>query len=1283
MPVYAATVAPVASIDAPLDTDVVNGSLDIYMTVVDDGNLDFYRIQVQDSLSNIVYDPGKVFVGAGDLSGFSNRLINTWDTTGLNGTYTLYYVAKDTDPQGTWLNFDFEVDNTAPAVPSLVSPADGIEMGSAVLILDWSDETDTNGPVTYNYQSSWNGGSYGPVSVGTTSQINGSGSAERTYEWQVQSCDSLDNCSAWSGPWTITVDDTTPTSTMDGTLDDTMWDSAIPVTGTTTDTNTVDLVSLYYRAASGAGDTDWSGAILIDTVATQPDDSWSYDWTPASGGAYDIKAAGTDAAGNIESSAYAYNVTFDITPPPTPSLTSPADGANLNSSAAYLNWSDETDTNGPVTYNIELKWGASGTSGIIDAGTTSLFDATLYADESYTWYVQACDALDNCSAWSTGWVVNIDDTAPIDPTIFTSDPLASTWTKDNTITVSWPAVDDTGGASDNVTGVDGYSYEFTTGATDIPDNVKDIEEGILEVTSDALTQDDWYFHIRTVDNTGNWTSTEHVGPFMLDLTKPAITLDTAPASDSIATDFSLEGTASDADSGIVFVKVQFVETGTSTVVQTCEAAYTPDDWSLDVNGAATCQVPDGIYDIFAVTKDNALNWKSTKAWDNVLKVGVPTVTNVTIDNTAPVVGDPFFNVSSLGFINGSIFTVYVEVSDVTSGIDATSCMISLDGGSSWTAAIYNGSTKCSATFIYSLLGGVDGELLDVEGKVSDLAGNTTIGDNVLTTTDASEPLNALLSMSHASATWSNDNTVGATWDAVNVGDGATDAKAGVKEYFYKFTNAFETKDDYDYLNWYTDDFDLFPQWFVDLSGYTMLDKAETTLDSGTLADGTWWLNMTTVDKVGEFEGENTYTNVAEFDNYGPFMIDTVKPVITMDNPVTDDILNFFTMTGGVADDASGISFVKVKFMYAGTDTLAVMCVADYDSGTDSWSLDVNDSATCQVPDGVYDVFALTRDEAKNWKNTKMWDGVLKKMVPSATDVIIDMTAPTDPVEFTYSPDINIPTQDNTIFVDWPEVDETEVPVVTGEKVTPSGVIVNYIGATDNLSRVAGYSYSFTTGATDLPNEVMDLAYDETKTTSIPLEDGSWYFHLRTVDNAGNWTSTQHVGPFVIDNAPPEITLAGEPIVNVLLGSIYADAGATALDSTDGDLTASVVAINSVDTAVEGLYTVTYNVTDSAGNAASEVTRAVNVIAPAPIAAVLGVDEADLPLEEETTTPDEGDDADDGSDDVNGEVKGEETTSDDSDTSSPTFDWWWAIYLLGGSMLVYIVWFWFFRKKDTY
>ena len=83
---------------------------------------------------------------------------------------------------------------------------------------------------------------------------------------------------------------------------------------------------------------------------------------------------------------------------------------------------------------------------------------------------------------------------------------------------------------------------------------------------------------------------------------------------------------------------------------------------------------------------------------------------------------------------------------------------------------------------------------------------------------------------------------------------------------------------------------------------------------------------------------------------------------------------------------------------------------------------------------------------------------------------------------------------------------------------------------------------------------------------------------------------------VADTTAPVITLVGSATVNLNLGASYTDAGATATDNIDGNLTANIVTVDNVNTALEGTYTVTYNVSDAAGNAATEVVRTVIVTA---------------------------------------------------------------------------------------
>lgn len=77
---------------------------------------------------------------------------------------------------------------------------------------------------------------------------------------------------------------------------------------------------------------------------------------------------------------------------------------------------------------------------------------------------------------------------------------------------------------------------------------------------------------------------------------------------------------------------------------------------------------------------------------------------------------------------------------------------------------------------------------------------------------------------------------------------------------------------------------------------------------------------------------------------------------------------------------------------------------------------------------------------------------------------------------------------------------------------------------------------------------------------------------------------------------PEITILGENPVSIEQGATYMDAGATASDAEDGDLTASIITNDQVDTSIIGNYEVTYTVTDSDNNKTTK-TRIVSVTAP--------------------------------------------------------------------------------------
>ncbi len=113
--------------------------------------------------------------------------------------------------------------------------------------------------------------------------------------------------------------------------------------------------------------------------------------------------------------------------------------------------------------------------------------------------------------------------------------------------------------------------------------------------------------------------------------------------------------------------------------------------------------------------------------------------------------------------------------------------------------------------------------------------------------------------------------------------------------------------------------------------------------------------------------------------------------------------------------------------------------------------------------------------------------------------------------------------------------------------------------------------------------------------------GTYTLNYNVSDAAGN-TATQvsrtvNVNA-VADTTVPVITLNGSSTMNLTVGDSFTDPGATATDNVDGNLTSSIVVTGSVNTATAGIYTLNYNVSDAAGNAATQVSRTVNVNEPA-------------------------------------------------------------------------------------
>lgn len=108
---------------------------------------------------------------------------------------------------------------------------------------------------------------------------------------------------------------------------------------------------------------------------------------------------------------------------------------------------------------------------------------------------------------------------------------------------------------------------------------------------------------------------------------------------------------------------------------------------------------------------------------------------------------------------------------------------------------------------------------------------------------------------------------------------------------------------------------------------------------------------------------------------------------------------------------------------------------------------------------------------------------------------------------------------------------------------------------------------------------------------IATENGT--YTILAKDIAGNTTVTE-IEVSNIDRDQPVITLNGDQTIQIEKGQAYTELGYAVTDETEGDLTESVTINGNVDTSTIGIYTVTYSVTDTAGNH-TEVSRIIEVM----------------------------------------------------------------------------------------
>ena len=210
----------------------------------------------------------------------------------------------------------------------------------------------------------------------------------------------------------------------------------------------------------------------------------------------------------------------DDEPPAAPTLTAVEPASPANDNAPKVKGSAEAGS----TVRLYKAPTASDCTPInlAASGSASAFSSpglavSVPSDSSTTFRASAEDAAGNVSPCSSSSIVYVEDsTPPSNPTLSSPSHQVATLSADRTVEVAFI------GASDTLSGLDGFSYHWDTSAASAADTTKEAEENATGTTSPALADgSSHYIHLRSRDNAGNWSATVHLGPFAIDATAPA------------------------------------------------------------------------------------------------------------------------------------------------------------------------------------------------------------------------------------------------------------------------------------------------------------------------------------------------------------------------------------------------------------------------------------------------------------------------------------------------------------------------------------------------------------------------------------------------------------------------------------------------------------------------------------------------------------------------------------------------------------------------------------------
>ncbi|SEK36959.1 Ig-like domain (group 3) [Stigmatella aurantiaca] len=1107
----------------------------------------------------------------------------------------------------------FTIDTTAPAVPAVITPANGSTTSDTTPT--YSGTADAGSTVTVIVDG---------VPVGTTTASAGGTWSftpaapllDGPHTVKATAADAVGNTSPESNTNTFIVDTTPPAAPVVTT----------PANGAVLSDNTP---TYSGTAEAGATVTVIVDGAPVGTTTANTSGAWSFTpAVPLADGTHSVRATASDAAGNVSASSNTNTFIIDTTAPAAPVVVTPANSSTTQDTTPT--YSGTAEANSTVTVIVDGT--AVGTTTANASGAWSFTPTAPLTDGSHTVSATATDSVGNVSPESNTHTFIVDTTPPAAPVVTT--PANGSTTGDNTPTYSGTAE-----AGSTVTViVDGTPVGTTTANA----------SGAWSFTPTAPLLDGSHsVRATATDTAGNVSAPSNTNTFTVDTTAPAAPVVITPANGSTTSDTTPTYSGTAEAGSTVTVIVDGIPAGTTTADAGGNWSFTPAAPLLDGSHTVRATATDSVGNTGPQSNTNTFIVDTTAPAAPV--VTTPANGSTTQDTTPTYSGTAEANSTVTVIVDGSPVgtttanasgawsftptaplldgphTVRATATDSVGNVSASSNTNTFIVDTTAPAAPVvitpaNGSTTQDTTPTYS-------GTAEANSTVTVIVDGTAVGT---TTANASgawsfTPTAPLTDGSHTVSATATDS-VGNVSASSNTNTFIVDTTAPAAPVVTTPANGSTTGDNTPTYSG-TAEANSTVTVIVDGSpvGTTTANASGAWSFTPTtpLADGTHTVRATATDSVG---------NTGPQSNTNTFIVDTTAPAApVVTTPANGSTTGDNTPTYSGTAEANSTVTVIVDGIPAGTTTA---------NASGAWSF----TPTAPLLDGSHTVSATATDAVGNVS------------APSNTNTfIVDTTAPAAPVVTT--PANGSTTGDNTpTYSGTAEANSTVTVIVDGSPVgtttanasgawsfTPTtpladGTHTVRATATDSVGNTGPQSntntfivdttapaapvvttpangsttgdntptYSGTAEANSTVTVIVDGIPAGTTTANAsgawsftptaPLLDGPHTVKATATDAAGNTSPESNTNTFIVDTAAPAAPAVTAPANGAILTdttptySGTAEAGSTVTVIVDGSPVGTVTAdasgnwsLTPTAPLLDGSHTVRATATDSVGN----------------------------------------------------------------------------------------------------